>query len=210
MDYKLDIINSELLHPLQNYFTDLPLDFYTQGEYRYRRFSSFFISKSNIIQMTHSLFRQSDKYNTILGNIERDYQELSKELIKEQSFKEILKKFSNHCLNKSNFKSLEIGVHQIRITCSINQNGNPTPEGIHQDGMNKIGILCINRHQIEGGKTSLFYPNKERLVFQAKLYPGQLLILDDQKVWHHTSLIKPTPLSTNGFRDVFIFTQPSM
>jgi len=205
-NYYLDCVNQGCLQDLQYKFESLPLDTYTQGFYRYRRFSRFSVTGSNITRMPHSTFSQNLYNNRLLGGIQRDYQELNEDIVRERHFVSLLIKFSSYCQIQSDIQSIEIGVHQIRITCSSRQPGNPTPEGIHRDGVDTIGILCVNRHTIEGGVTSLFYPDWDSLIFQEELHPGQLLIVDDKRLWHHTSPIKPVLFSDEGFRDVLVFT----
>ena len=39
-----------------------------------------------------------------------------------------------------------------RVTCRIDQEGEPSVEGWHRDGVNRIGICCVSRDGIEGGK----------------------------------------------------------
>ncbi len=208
-NYHLDCVEEKCLQDLQHKFDSLPLDNYTEGFYRYRRFSRFSVSGSKIARIPHSTFYQDLNDNRLLGGIQRDYQELNQDLVTEKEFVSLLIKFSSYCQIQSDIQSLNIGVHQIRITCSSGQSGNPTPEGIHRDGVDTIGILGVNRHKIKGGITSLFYPDWESLIFQKEIHPGQLLIVDDKCLWHHTSPITPVSFSNAGFRDVLIFTYSS-
>ncbi|NER92269.1 MAG: 2OG-Fe dioxygenase family protein [Symploca sp. SIO1B1] len=209
-NYHLDRVEEKCLQNLQNKFDSLPLDRYIKGSYRYRRFSRFSVSGSNITRLPHANFYQNLNDNKLLGGIQRSYQELKQDLVRERDFVSLLIKFSSYCQTQSDIQSMEIGVHQIRITCSSGQSGNPTPEGIHRDGVDTIGILCVNQHEIKGGITSLFYPDKESLTFKSKLNPGELLIVNDKQLWHYTSPITPVTLSDPGFRDVLVMTYSSV
>ncbi len=44
----------------------------------------------------------------------------------------------------------EMGIHQIRVVASKDEQGEPAPEGIHKDGFDYVGIFCINRDGISG------------------------------------------------------------
>ncbi|NET59341.1 MAG: 2OG-Fe dioxygenase family protein [Symploca sp. SIO2E6] len=209
-NYHLDCVEEKCLQNLQHKFDSLPLDRYIKGFYRYRRFSRFSVSGSNITRMPHATFYQNLNDNKLLGGIQRSYQELKQDLVRERDFVSLLIKFSSYCQTQSESQSIEIGVHQIRITCSSRQSGNPTPEGIHRDGVDTIGILCVNRHEIKGGITSLFYPDKKSLTFKRKLHPGELLIVNDKQLWHYTSPITPVTFSNPGFRDILVLTYSSV
>jgi hypothetical protein len=205
--YKLDCIDSETLYSLQSHFNDLPLDPYIEDYYRYRRFSRFSVSNGLVKQMPHSAFRQSAEYNKILGNVVRNYPDLDSSLIEKKSFSSLLIKFSNEC-NMDNSHH-DIGVHQIRVTCTTHSPGNPAPEGIHRDGVETIGILCVKRLRIRGGMTSLFFSPEKSPCFQSKISPGELLIINDRQLLHYTSPINPM-FSKQGLRDVFVLTFPSL
>ena len=217
--YKLDYISKQSLQALKDKFDELPLDPYLAGNFRFRRFSMFSVSALDVTRMPHSTFYQALEHNNLLGGVERWYPELGGILVRNRKFREVLQKFSMYCQlysrqgdfsinwdKKLECKPIEIGVHQIRITCSLGEQGNPTPEGIHKDGVDVVGILCINRDNIKGGKSSLFYPNPDKKIFTRVLTPGEFLIIDDKRLWHNASPIVPKQLLQRGFRDVFVLT----
>ncbi len=104
---------------------------------------------------------------------------------------------------------MEIGVHQIRTTCSSNNYGNPAPEGIHRDGTDFIGIFSVERENVQGGETHLYKFKKDNPVFSKILNAGELLLVNDREFFHFTTPIKPTS-SGEGSRDVFVLTCPSL
>jgi len=149
---------------------------------------------------------QSKEYNPLLGNVKREFAELDARLIKLDAFKELVFAFSKAC--KVHHET-EIGVHQIRTTCSANNYGNPAPEGIHRDGADFVAIFSVDRQNLEGGETHLYTARKQKPVFSKILHPGELLLANDRELFHFTTPIKPTS-DAMGTRDVFVLTSPSL
>jgi hypothetical protein len=138
--------------------------------------------------------------------VKRELAELDDELIELDIFKSLIFAFID---SSKLHPEAEIGVHQIRTTCSPNNLGNPAPEGIHQDGTDFIGIFSVGRDNIQGGETHLYTAKKEKPVFNKVLQPGELLLVNDHEFFHFTTPIKPENLAP-GTRDVFVLTSPSL
>jgi hypothetical protein len=138
--------------------------------------------------------------------VKREFAELDEALIELDDFKKLVLAFSDSC---KLHPEAEIGVHQIRISCSPQNYGNPAPEGIHRDGTDFIGIFSVDRENIQGGETHLYTDKKEKPVFSKILNPGELLLVNDHEFLHFTTPIKPTS-AQEGTRDVFVLTSPSL
>lgn len=206
-DYALETINSVNLDRLKTYFDKLPVDPYLEGNYRFRRLSHFKVSANGLTKLSHSRLFQSKEYNPILGDVVREYPEIDDALVELEDFQKIVLEFFKFCKLCSTFD--EIGVHQIRTTTSWQKIGNPAPEGIHRDGVDLVGIFCVNRERIEGGETHLYKFKDEPPVFTQILNPGNFLIFNDHQFFHFTSPIKVTA-SGSGHRDVFVLTCPGL
>jgi hypothetical protein len=204
--FTLKKVNSMDLEGFKPFFNDLPADPYIKDNYRFRRLSRFSISGNELIKLPHGYLFQSKNYNPLLGDIKRDFAELDDALIKLDVFRKLVLAFSDSC---KLHPEAEIGVHQIRTTCSTNSYGNPAPEGIHRDGANFVGIFAVDRHNIEGGETHLYAAKKQKPVFSKILNPGELVLVNDHEFFHFTSPIKPTA-DGEGTRDVFVLTCPSL
>jgi hypothetical protein len=207
ISFGLEKIDSLQIEQFKPFFATLPVDPYIKDGYRFRRLSHFQISGDKLTLLPHGYLFQSKDYNPLLGDIQRKFEELDKNLIALDEFKKLVFEFSD----RINLKPGEsIGVHQIRTTCSANNLGNPAPEGIHQDGADFIGIFAVDRHNIKGGETHLYTAKKEKPIFNKVLNSGELLILSDRDYFHFTSPIKPLSEETEGTRDVFVLTTPSL
>jgi hypothetical protein len=206
-DYALERINTVSLDKLKRFFVNLPVDPYLKENYRFRRFSRFKVTSNTLVKLPHSYFLQNKEYNPLLGDLKREYPELDNKLIELEDFQKIVLEFFEFCQLCSTFN--EIGVHQIRIAASSQHIGSPAPEGIHRDGVDLVGIFCVNRERIEGGETHLYKSKNDRPVFQKILNLGELLVFSDRQFFHFTSPIKAIS-SEDGIRDVFVFTCPGL
>ncbi|TFI51741.1 hypothetical protein BLD44_024535 [Mastigocladus laminosus UU774] len=204
--FTLRKVNSIITEGFQPFFNNLPVDPYIKGNYRTRRLSRFIVSEDKLIKLPHGYLFQSKDYNPLLGDIKREFAELDDALIELDIFKNLVFAFTDSC---KLHPEAEIGVHQIRTSCSPENFGNPAPEGIHRDGTDFIGIFSVDRNNIQGGETHLYTAKKEKPVFNKILYPGELLLINDHQFFHFTTPIKPIGEGV-GTRDVFVLTSPSL
>lgn len=201
---KLSLANIDLL---KSSFDNLPLDPYLQETYRSRRLSRFKYSDQHFKKIPHACLYQSQNYNPLLGGVIREYAELSESLVQSREFQACILAFFEFCQICSS--NNEIGVHQIRTTTSLEQVGEPAPEGIHRDGVQWVGILCIHRQGIKGGETHLCKTNHSSPIFSKVLDPGELLVFNDAEFLHYTTPIEVIS-AADGIRDVFVFTCPGL
>ncbi|NET07015.1 MAG: hypothetical protein F6K16_20410 [Symploca sp. SIO2B6] len=199
-------VNSVILEGIKPFFDHLPVDPYIKGNYRSRKLSRFILSGDKLIKLPHGYLYQSKQYNPIVGDVKREFEELDAGLIKHEAFQHLVLAFIDSC---KLHPEAEIGVHQIRTTCSPNNYGNPAPEGIHRDGTDFIGIFSVDRKNIQGGETHLYTARKEKPVVSKILNPGELLLVNDHEFFHFTTPIKPE-FDSEGTRDVFVLTSPSL
>jgi hypothetical protein len=204
--FTLRKVNSITTEGFKPFFDNLPVDPYIKGNYRLRRLSRFIVSGDKLIKLPHGYLFQSKDYNPLVGDIKREFTELEDALIELDIFKNLVLAFSDSC---KLHPEAEIGVHQIRTTCTPDNFGNPAPEGIHRDGTDFIGIFSVDRDNIQGGETHLYTAKKEKPVFNKILNPGELLLINDHKFFHYTTPIKPIGDGI-GTRDVFVLTSPSL
>jgi hypothetical protein len=99
-----------------------------------------------------------------------------------------------------------VGVHQIRTACNVNQAAFPSGEGRKSFGARCIAIHLIDNSNIIGGSSSV-YDLSERELFSQILYrPFDTLLLDESRVSHELSPIIVARNSHFGFRDVCVVT----
>jgi hypothetical protein len=206
-DLSLKSLNSVDVTKFKKFFDRLPADPYLKGNYRFRRLSNFKVSSNNLIKLPHSRLFQSKDYNPLLGDVVREFEELDEQMLELEDFKNLVLEYFAFCQICSTHE--ELGVHQIRTTTSNQKIGNPAPEGIHRDGVDLVGIFCVNRENIEGGETCLYRDKNGSPVFKQILNPGELLVFSDRHFYHYTAPIKPIGKG-QGIRDVFVITCPGL
>ena len=178
---------------------------------RYRAFSLLNIDNINNIQIIGDLnFYQSNDYNNFNGNTLRKYNNISKNILSDKNFKSMINIFKVNVEKEFKEKIKFIHIHQIRVTVD-DTNNIVTPEGIHKDGYNIIGICCINRNNIEGGVNNV-YDKDKKLIYSKILNEGEILIVNDNNLYHDVSCLKSNNSKINdtkinsGYRDMFILT----
>lgn len=201
--YSIQRLGAVRTDNLRRFFSDLPLDPFLKEKCRFRRFSRYAIEAPNLARLGHKVFVQSIKHNKLLGAVERDYMELDESLSATEDFRNLIFSFVEACHAPP--AESEIGVHQIRIASTLEIAGKPSPEGIHEDGFDYVGIFCADRYNVSGGETCLYRPGEAEPLYCHMLEPGELLVFDDKRLMHCTSPIYALS-SEGGVRDVFILT----
>jgi hypothetical protein len=201
--YSLQRLKQVRLEALLEIFDALPLDPYLGEEYRYRCFSRFRLAGGELVQLPPEPFIQRSEHNPLLGGVSREYAELDADLTPAEDFRSILRDFLGQC--ESLPDETELGVHQIRVVSERGRVGRPTPEGIHADGFDYVGIFCVGRCDVSGGETYLYESKDGPPVYRTLLEPGDLLVFNDRGLYHYTSPIL-APDTRRGTRDVFILT----
>ncbi|GAB4242425.1 MAG: 2OG-Fe dioxygenase family protein [Elainellaceae cyanobacterium] len=205
--YVLEMLTTVDVNQFRPFFDDLPVDPYLEGNYRFRRLSHFQITDDRLIPLPHRRFFQSKNYNPLLGDVTREYAELDDRLIVSEDFQKMVWEFFQFCQLCTKFD--EVAVHQIRITASSNQAGNPAPEGRHRDGVDLVGIFSVGRTGVEGAETHLYQDKQGNPVLSKVLNPGEFLIFRDDQYFHYTTPIRAIT-SELGTRDVFVLTCPGL
>lgn len=184
----------------QNKFEKLSKDIYYNSD-RYRLYSLVFTKTKTIVG--NNRFIQSKLYNTTeRGNQIRHYQPIN--LIDDVTFNNIIFEFSKFVFDQCNNYINYVTVHQIRVHTS--EDISPVPEGIHQDGYSYVGILCVNRVNVEGGETCLYDTIACNKLYTKTLDVGEMIMLNDRKLLHDVSNIKPIDKTKPAYRDVLVIT----
>ncbi len=202
-DYKVQLLSSFSEMVFEPFFSRLPRDPYIKGNFRRRRFSRFRGEPENLTRLDHKVFEQSARVNKLAGGVKRDFEELEAGLIEMTEFKLLVAKFVD--FSKIDPVTTEVGVHQIRVVASPEEQGEPAPEGIHQDGFDFVGIFCIKRRNLYGAETHLYSDPEKPPIFAKELQPGEFVLVNDRRLFHYTSALYPQT-SGEGVRDVFVMT----
>jgi len=188
---------------LDSYF-NLPMDKYLLQDqcFRERRFSQVTFSGSATNLISGADFFQNQEINHYAGGLTRDFAPIEQGVIDEfcQLFIDQVSPLFCGC-------DVNVGFHQIRITCADNYVGYPVPEGWHQDGFDYLAISCINAENICGGISRVREDMQSDSDFLSKiLKPSEMLILNDRHFHHYTDPINNVEKGKKGFRDLLVTT----
>jgi hypothetical protein len=189
---------------------DLRLDTYMadRGRYRKRRHAVYAAQGGTIVRQPHQPHFQSLAYNPIHGDIERWFAPILPAIGDGPSMRTILG-FSRALFGAMapGTGAWRIEVHQFRIEARPGEEGRPTPEGAHRDGVDYVLVLLIRRHNIAQGATSIQALDDRRLLGSFTLTdPFDAALVDDGRVYHGVTPVEPLDPDHPAYRDVLVVT----
>src|SRR5438067_4558881 len=135
---------------------DLGVDTYMAdgGRYRRRRFAAF-RAAAGIARKPHQPHYQSRDYNPLNGGIERWFEPVTDAIGAHPALRAILatchRLFERLTPAAVRPPSWHVEIHQFRIEARPGQEGRPTPEGMHRDGVDWVLVLLVGRINIASG-----------------------------------------------------------
>jgi hypothetical protein len=201
------------LNDFKDSWRDLAVDNFLNdgGHYRYRRYAVFTWQadkekqQGQLTLLPHEAHYQSTYRNAMNGGIYRNFEPFQKSTLDNPVLKNIID-WTAKTLSFAKETNWRIQAHQFRIKANNDEAGKPTPEGIHRDGADFILIMLLQRDNITGGVSHIYDENK-KLLFGAVLEElGDVVLLDDRKVWHGVSEVYALDETNAGYRDVLVLT----
>lgn len=196
-------------------WNDLALDAYLadHGRYRRRRHAVFTASNSGpgtartITRAEHQPHYQSLKYNPLQGGIERWFEPIAPAGSAGSSLQAILH-FCDQVFGNlaPQVREWRIEVHQFRIEARPDEPGQPTPEGVHRDGVDYVLVLMVKRTNIAQGTTTIHSLDGTLLGSFTLVAPFDAAIVDDARVYHGVTPVEPLDPQLPAHRDVLVVT----
>jgi hypothetical protein len=183
----------------------LPPDRYLAdgGRSRRRRHACFEVAGADVRRLPHRPHVQRREHNPLFGDLPRWFAPMSPALDDDPTLDRVLRLgaalFTPHA-------ACDAEVHLFRVVADADRPGEPTPEGIHRDGVDGVCVLLVARVGIEGGRTTLTDADGRVLARPLLATRGDALLLDDARVRHGTDAIVPSSPATAGHRDVLVVT----
>jgi hypothetical protein len=176
------------------------------GRYRKRRHAVFAVSAAGIARQPAQPHFQSRDYNTLNGGIERWFEPVTDPVGSGASMTTTLKLCQTLFGTISSDQVWHVEVHQFRIEARRGQEGRPTPEGMHRDGVDYVLVLLVNRTNIASGVTSVHDLAGTTLGDFTLTAPFDAALVDDARVMHGVTAVEPLDPARPGFRDVLVVT----
>jgi hypothetical protein len=99
-----------------------------------------------------------------------------------------------------------VEVHQFRIEAQPGEQGLPTPEGMHRDGVDWVLVLLVRRENVASGETSIHDLARRPLGSFTLTTPMEAALVDDGRVFHGVTAIEPVVADAPAYRDVLVAT----
>ncbi len=175
------------------------------GRYRRRRHAVFHLKGDAFERLPHQPHYQSRDYNSLNGGIERWFTAVKPETAANPSLNAVIAACRDvFALDPSTDYFVEM--HQFRIEASPGQVGQPTPEGMHRDGVDRVCVMLVDRVNLEQGVTSIARPDGEPLGAFTLVAPMDAVFIDDHRVVHGVTAVTPADPTQPGHRDVLVLT----
>jgi hypothetical protein len=191
-------------------WNDLPWDEYLAqyGRYRRRRHAVFYATREGIAPAPeHEPHYQSVAYNALQGGIERWFEPISPEVSRGMTLNSTLRV----CHQLFGALAPEVAcwrieAHQFRIEARADLLGQPTPEGMHHDGVDYVLVLLVARRNIASGTTTIHALDHRELGSFTLTEPLDTALVDDARVFHGVTPVEPVDPSQPAYRDVLVVT----
>ncbi len=190
-------------------WNDLGLDTYMAdgGRYRRRRHAVFAATPDGIVRQENRPHYQSRDYNALNGGVARWFDPVTDAVAAMPAFTAILRTCQRVFDTLSPAVSAwEVEVHQFRIEARPGQAGQPTPEGMHRDGVDWVLVLLVRRENIASGETTIHDLEKRQLGAFTLARPMDAAWVDDSRVYHGVTAVEPRDPASPAFRDVLVIT----
>jgi hypothetical protein len=141
---------------------DLGLDTYMAdgGRYRRRRFAAFAVSSESVVRKAPQPHYQSRDYNPLNGGIERRFGPVTEAIAVHPVTLGLLdigrQAFDALTPAPDRPQAWHVELHQFGIEARAGQTSQPTPEGLHRDGVDWVLVVLVDRKNVESGVTSIF------------------------------------------------------
>ena len=191
---------------------DLGVDTYMAdgGRYRRRRFAAFRATPDGITRKPHQPHYQSRDYNPLNGGLERWFEPVTEAAGRHPALTAIL--HTSHALfdrmtqTELRPPAWHVEIHQFRIEARVGEEGRPTPEGMHRDGVEWVLVLMVRRENVASGETTIYDLVKRPLGSFTLTTPLDSALVDDSRVYHGVTPVVPLDPTQPAYRDVLVVT----
>jgi hypothetical protein len=202
--------NEEAWKRFSTHWDELAPDVYagTLGTERARRYGHFAYrpTDGDARLMPHLEFVQPHDSNPLYVKQDRNFEPLTDRFVADPLLQAILKLLGQVAMALDDAPDWSAKVHPFRVMASDQSQGEPTPEGLHRDGVTLVTSLLIRRRNATGGETTVVDSTGQPVVTTTLAEPGELLLGDDRRSLHGVSPIRPVDPAEPALRDVLVIT----
>lgn len=188
----------------------MPVDRYMAdgGRYRRRRHAVCHVAPDGRVERLPARpHYQSRDYNPINGGIQRWFAAVEDDSLNNATLAALMR------LAAPMFSALAptvhrwyVEIHQFRIEASGDTQGQPTPEGVHRDGVDYVLVMLLGRQNVARGRTDIRLDDGTALGNFTLTEAGDAILLDDHRVLHGVTPIQAIDPAQPGHRDALVIT----
>ena len=193
-------------------WNDLGVDTYMAdgGRYRRRRHAALSASAAGIRRKPRQPHYQSRDYNPLNGGVARWFDPVTDATANHPALHAILRFcveiFTGCTPPETRPASWHVELHQFRVESRAGENGKPTPEGLHRDGVDWVLVLLVARENVTSGETSIHDLQRRHLGSFTLSEPMEAALVDDDRVYHGVTPVTPVDAAKPAYRDVLVAT----
>jgi hypothetical protein len=160
-----------------------------------------------MVRAPHQPHFQSTHYNVLQGDIERWFEPVSPAVGDGPTLHSILG-FAHELFGRMapEVGAWHVEVHQFRIEAHADDPGEPTPEGVHRDGVDYVLVLMVDRQNIASGTTTIHSVDGRLLGSFTLTAPFDAALVDDARVYHGVTAVTALDEAAPAHRDVLVVT----
>lgn len=210
-----DLVGPEVRHDWDTFaasWDDLSLDTFMGdgGRYRRRRHAGFTIAAGHVTREPHRPHVQRREHNALNGGIERWFGPVEPWVAAHPSLHALMTRAGQVFAVAAGVSYADarwqLEMHQFRIDASPGEEGRPTPEGLHRDGVDWVVILLVARHNVAGGETTIATAAGDPIARFTLEAPIEAVLLDDRRLKHGVAPITALDAGAAARRDVLVLT----
>jgi hypothetical protein len=178
------------------------------GTHRLRRYGHFVFRPADGVAelLPHSTFVQPEASNPLYVDRDRQFEPLTDAFGCDPLLQSMLRLLGHVATALDDRSEWSAKVTPFRVLASADGEGQPTPEGLHRDGVTLVTSLLIARRYAIGGESSVVDMEGRPLLTTTLSEPGTLLLGDDRRTLHGVSPIRPVEAGLPALRDVLVIT----
>lgn len=191
-----------------DYWNRLTLDRFMGdgGTYRLRRYGQFEPDRDGRLrQLPHSAYEQARCVNWLNGGIARVFDPLEPGFARNAVLHRILNTLTSIIDTAEGVPTRwNVKLHPYRILATTGIAGQPTPEGLHRDGVDYVVVMMVQRNNIVGGESIMTDVNREPLGRLTLDGPMHTMILNDALTLHAVTPVTARDPARPAYRDVLV------
>jgi hypothetical protein len=197
-------------HAFAASWDDLELDTHLPDGHRYRRRRhgtfSLAAGAAHVTREPHRPQYQGLEYNPLAGGIERWFEPMRRDVVEGATFERVMDFCVRLFAPMKPASRWHIECHQFRIEARPDAAGQPTPEGVHRDGVDYVLVLLVGRSNIESGTTTVHELDGTLIGSFTLTTPLDAALVDDARVKHGVTAVRPIDPGRAACRDVLVVT----